>query len=156
MNARTYTVGGREFTLARPTARQQRDVNRLIRESMDKCQVDAQDDDNPLIIYAGLWLALVETESVAAFLGLILAPVGHEWSQEAAEATTSWLASIDFALVSGLYSESVPDFFSANPLLTRNLVISLVSSIKRSGRLLKGMVEMADAMRGWIPPAEAK
>jgi hypothetical protein len=148
MKEKTYTIGGREFSLARPTARQQRNTNRILREATAICQVDAQGSDNPLLIYAELWFALVEAESVHTFLANILVPLGSTWSEDIVTETAAFLVVADFTEVSGLFTEVASDFFSANPPLTRNMVISLLGSIKNSERLLPRLVRMAETMKG--------
>ena len=144
MSKKTYSIGGRTLVPAAITAGQQKLVNRLIRESVQSFSFDAQESDNPLLMYAVLWHALVETDSVARMLSYILSPEGVIWSEETAAELEGFLGAQDFEELSGLFNEAVTSFFADHPRLTSSMTLSLVSSMKNSDKLTARLRRLAE------------
>ena len=144
MSKKTYAIGGRMLVAATITAGQQKLVNRLIRESLQSFSFDAQGSDNPLLMYAVLWHALVETDAVARMLSYILTPEGVTWSEETAAELEQFLSAQDFEELAGLFNEAVTSFFGDHPRLTSGMTLSLVSSMKNSDGLTRRLRKLAE------------
>jgi len=137
MEKRVYSIGGRDFSPASITARQIMLVNRALREAVTSVGIDANGIENPMLIYAAIWTALVETEQVAHFLSLIIVPAGEEWSEPSARSVEGFLLSCNPDDVAGLYTAASTSFFSGNPNSTQNIFLSLTGYIRNSAPLVK-------------------
>jgi hypothetical protein len=137
MDKKTYKIGGREFSPAVVTARQLKYVNRTIREAMMAAAIDANGNDNPLLLYAAVWTALVENEAIARFLAGIMVIPGSVWTEESAAEVHIFLEGQPMADLGRIYTEASTDFFTGNPGLTQNIFLSLTGYVKNSAQLVR-------------------
>lgn len=155
----TYRIGEADYTLAKPTPRQQKYLTRLNREATQAADMDAKGNDNLLIIFSVLWSGLVEIEKVTEYLAVLIVPQGDVWSEDLMAKTKAVLDAEEFASLSDLFQKAVADFFANEPRLSQPIMISVLSSIKGSARLMEFLEPESDrkvaALSGLTPVATA-
>jgi hypothetical protein len=104
-----------------------------------------QGNDNPLLVYAVLWQALLEIDGVTRMLSLILTKKGTEWSESAASELQVVLDGLPFENVTDLYNGAMTSFFVDHPRSASGIMLFLMGYLKNSEQLIKRL-QMPDGV----------